>query len=62
MTAAWHDWQHEILPPLAQQILRDAVKVGLPDSSERQRAVEHAIYRVHCSFPQFFKPNFETAK
>lgn len=62
MTTAWHNWQHGILPPLAQQILRDATAVGAPESLARRQAVEDAIARVRRSFPQFFKPDAGISK
>lgn len=60
MTTAWHNWQHNLLPPLAQQILREATAVGAPESLERRQAIEAAITRVRRSFPQFFKPDHDS--
>lgn len=57
MTTRPYTWQHDILPPLAQQILRDAAATGQPETLARRQAVEDAIARVRRSFPQFFKPD-----
>ncbi len=62
MTEAWHNWQHGILPPRAQEILRNAATVGAPETLARRQAVEDAIARVRRHFPQFFKPESGVSK
>lgn len=53
----FNDWQHGVLPSVAQQILRAATTEGTPGSVARRRAVEQAISHVYRVFPQFFKPH-----
>lgn len=47
------DFQHRVLPPNAQALLKRAA--ATPDPYERQRAIERAIDYVRSMYPDFFK-------
>jgi hypothetical protein len=46
----------QLLPPDARHRLVAASKAGLPESDERNKAVDDAITFAKLHFPYFFKP------
>lgn len=52
-------WQHNVLPEAAQDMLKRAAAVD-PDkeeSHERAKAVNHAVAKVQNLYPQHFRQN-----
>lgn len=52
-------WQHDVLPQVAQDALKQAAAVD-PDheeSHERAKAVNHAVAEIRKRYPQHFQPN-----